>query len=374
MPAYWLMKSEPDVFSWEMLEARGKAKGEAWDGVRNFQARNNMRAMKLGDLGFFYHSNEGKEVVGIVEVIALAHPDPTDDTGEWECVDVRAVATVPKPVTLGDVKANPKLAKMVLVNNSRLSVQPVTADEWAEICRMGGLEPGKGWRSQVSAHPVGSIRTSSDPPRPSSAPIRLLSPPLVPEIRLHLAEESLPIWQKTEEELGEINVPPPYWAFAWAGGQALARYLLDNPELRAGKRVLDLGSGSGLTAIAAMMAGAAIGAGRRHRPPRARRRRSSMPQPTASTIDTTADDLLAQARPAFDVRPRRRSLLRARAGRARARLSSRRPRPGGALILIGDPQRSYFPRGRFTLAAEYQVPVTRELEDTEIKRTAVWRL
>jgi predicted RNA-binding protein with PUA-like domain len=138
MPAYWLMKTEPDVFSWEMLKSRGKA-GEAWDGVRNFQARNNMRAMQLGDLAFFYHSNEGKEVVGIMEVAKLVHPDPKDDTGRWECVDMRAVEDVPRPVPLTEIKDNPKLAKMVLVNNSRLSVQPVTATEWAEVCRMGGL-------------------------------------------------------------------------------------------------------------------------------------------------------------------------------------------------------------------------------------------
>jgi len=140
--AYWLMKSEPDAFSWDNLVSRG-ANGEGWDGVRNYQARNNMRAMKTGDLGFFYHSNEGLEVVGILEVIALAHPDRTDDTGKWECVDVKAVAPMPKPVTLDAIRANPKLAKMVLVNNSRLSVQPVSADEWAEVCRMGGLASGK---------------------------------------------------------------------------------------------------------------------------------------------------------------------------------------------------------------------------------------
>lgn len=139
---YWLFKSEPDVFSWDDLKKRGR-KGEPWDGVRNYQARNNMRAMQLGDLGFFYHSNEGKEVVGIVEVSALAHPDPKDDTGTWECVDVRAVTDVPSPVTLIAVKDNPKLAKMMLATNSRLSVQPVTAAEWAEVCRMGGVDAKK---------------------------------------------------------------------------------------------------------------------------------------------------------------------------------------------------------------------------------------
>lgn len=142
MPAYWLFKSEPDVFSWEMLKKRGKD-GEPWDGVRNYQARNNMQSMQIGDLGFFYHSNQGKEVVGIVEISAVAHPDPKDDTGTWECVDVRAVKDMPNPVPLTAVKENPKLAKMMLVANSRLSVQPVTAAEWAEVCKMGGLDAGK---------------------------------------------------------------------------------------------------------------------------------------------------------------------------------------------------------------------------------------
>jgi predicted RNA-binding protein with PUA-like domain len=136
---YWLMKSEPDVFSWDMLVAKGK-QGEPWTGVRNFQARNFMRAMQLGDHCFFYHSNEGLAVVGICEVIALAHPDNDDTTGKWECVDVRAVSPMPKPVTLADVKSNPKLANMSLVTSFRLSVQPVKPDEWTEVCKMGGLD------------------------------------------------------------------------------------------------------------------------------------------------------------------------------------------------------------------------------------------
>jgi predicted RNA-binding protein with PUA-like domain len=136
--SYWLFKTEPEVFSWDMLKARGK-QGEPWDGVRNFQARNNMRAMKIGDLGFFYHSGEDREIVGIMEVSAVAHPDPKDDTGKWQCVDVRAVAALPKPVTLAAAKANPMLESMVLTKNSRLSVQPVSAAEWNEVCRMGGL-------------------------------------------------------------------------------------------------------------------------------------------------------------------------------------------------------------------------------------------
>ncbi|MCC7252743.1 EVE domain-containing protein [Hyphomicrobium sp.] len=140
--AYWLLKSEPDAFSWDDLTDKG-AKGEPWTGVRNFTARNNMKAMQIGDLGFFYHSNIGKEVVGICEVIALAHPDPTDDTGKWKCVDVRALERLPRPVTLADVKANPRLADMALVRTARLSVQPVTDAEWVEVCRMAGLPPAK---------------------------------------------------------------------------------------------------------------------------------------------------------------------------------------------------------------------------------------
>ena len=135
---FWLFKSEPDAFSWDMLKAKG-AKGESWDGVRNYLARNNMRAMKIGDRGFFYHSNEGKEIVGICEVIALAHPEAKDDTGTWECVDVKAVADMPRPVPLTGVKANAKLSKMSLVTSMRLSVQPVQPDDWKEVCRMGGL-------------------------------------------------------------------------------------------------------------------------------------------------------------------------------------------------------------------------------------------
>lgn len=136
---YWLLKSEPDVFSWDMLVAKG-AKGEPWTGVRNYTARNFMRAMRLGDRCFFYHSNEGLAVVGIAEVVALAHPDPEDTTGKWECVDVKAIAPMPRPVTLGDVKANPKLAAMSLVTSFRLSIQPVQPTEWAEVCRMGGVD------------------------------------------------------------------------------------------------------------------------------------------------------------------------------------------------------------------------------------------
>jgi predicted RNA-binding protein with PUA-like domain len=141
-PLYWLFKSEPDKFSWDNLKAKGK-KGEEWDGVRNYLARNNMREMRIGDLGFFYHSNAGKDIVGICEVCAESHQDSTTDDERWDCVDVRAVCEVPSPVTLGDVKENPKLSEMALVTSMRLSVQPVTAAEWAEVCKMGGLDPKK---------------------------------------------------------------------------------------------------------------------------------------------------------------------------------------------------------------------------------------
>lgn len=135
--AHWLFKSEPDVFGWDDLVARGDA-GEQWDGVRNYQARNNMRAMQVGELGLFYHSNIGKEAVGIVEVIALAHPDTTASDPKWECVDIRAVRKLPRAISLDEAKAEPRLREMVLVNNSRLSVQPVSDAEWAVILELAG--------------------------------------------------------------------------------------------------------------------------------------------------------------------------------------------------------------------------------------------
>ena len=137
---YWLMKSEPEVFGWNDLVAKGDA-GEEWDGVRNYQARNNMREMALGDRAFFYHSQKDKAVVGICEVIALSHPDSTTDDPRWDCVDVRALTPFAKPVTLAQVKAEPELAEMALVKTSRLSVQPVSAEEWALVCKMGGVAP-----------------------------------------------------------------------------------------------------------------------------------------------------------------------------------------------------------------------------------------
>lgn len=201
---------------------------------------------------------------------------------------------------------------------------------------------------------------------------RLIRPPLVPEIVLHLAEESLEIWQKTEDELQAINVPPPFWAFAWAGGQALARHLLDHPQLVAGKRVLDLGAGSGLAGIAAMRAGAA--------------------SVTATEIDDLALEAIALNAEANGVavtacgenlleRPYDGGFQvvlvgdlfydRTLAGQVQALIDG--ALATGATVLIGDPQRSYFPRDRFDRLASYAVPVTRDLEDAEIKHSAVWR-
>ena len=138
--AYWLFKSEPSTWGWDDQVAKGDA-GEEWDGVRNYQARNFMREMKLGDLGFFYHSQKDREIVGIVEVCAEAHPDSTTDDDRWECVDIRAVRPFETPVSLDAIKADPRLADMVLVKNSRLSVQPVTEAEWKIVCALGNTTP-----------------------------------------------------------------------------------------------------------------------------------------------------------------------------------------------------------------------------------------
>lgn len=135
---YWLFKSEAATWSWDDQVAKAEV-GEEWDGVRNYQARNNMRLMQLGDLGFFYHSQTEKAVVGIVEVCALAHPDSTTEDERWECVDIRAVESVPNPVTLEMCKGDERLTDMVLVNNTRLSVQPVTETEWNIVRKIGGL-------------------------------------------------------------------------------------------------------------------------------------------------------------------------------------------------------------------------------------------
>lgn len=133
----WLFKSEVSTWSWDQQVAKGEI-GEEWDGVRNYQARNHMRTMKVGDLGFFYHSQKEKEIVGIIEVCAEVHPDSTTEDERWECVDIKAVRPLPRPVTLQMCKDDPRLANMVLVNNTRLSVQPVTDEEWQIVLELAG--------------------------------------------------------------------------------------------------------------------------------------------------------------------------------------------------------------------------------------------
>jgi predicted RNA-binding protein with PUA-like domain len=137
---YWLFKSEPDTWSWDQQVAKGAA-GEEWTGVRNYQARNNMRAMAIGDRGFYYHSNVGKEIVGIVEVCATSAPDSTTDDPRWDCVTIRALCPVSRPVTLETCKVQPGLKQMALVTNTRLSVQPVTPEEWRIVCGLAGVDP-----------------------------------------------------------------------------------------------------------------------------------------------------------------------------------------------------------------------------------------
>ena len=138
--AYWLLKTEPEEYSWDEQVKRG-AKGEAWTGVRNFTARGHLKEMKKGDLAFFYHTGDEKQIVGIAEVVREAYKDPTDPKGVFVVVDIKAVEPVPKPVTLAAIKAEPKLKDMALVKLSRLSVQPVTAAEWKIVCQMGGVKP-----------------------------------------------------------------------------------------------------------------------------------------------------------------------------------------------------------------------------------------
>jgi predicted RNA-binding protein with PUA-like domain len=161
--AYWLFKTEPETFSWDDQLKRGEG-SEEWSGVRNVVAQANMRKMQIGDLGFFYHSGKERSVVGIVRVVSDFHPDSTDETGKWSCVDVTAVAPFPKPVTLAEIKARPDLSDMILVRNSRLSVQPVTEHEWRTICEMGGADPdarsGEAPR-QIAPRRGGSRRTKS---------------------------------------------------------------------------------------------------------------------------------------------------------------------------------------------------------------------
>jgi predicted nicotinamide N-methyase len=198
-----------------------------------------------------------------------------------------------------------------------------------------------------------------------------LHPPLTPEITLHLAEESLAIWRKTEEDLEQLNIAPPYWAFAWAGGQALARYLLDTPALVQGRDVLDLGTGSGLTAIAAMKAGArsVLAA---DIDPMALIATALNAETNGVAVTVTAEDFLQREPAAHSV-----ILIgdlfyeRQLADRVIAYIEAAAQR--GTLSLIGDPQRNYFPKGKFAQATTYKVPVTRDLEDSEIKNAAVWR-
>jgi predicted RNA-binding protein with PUA-like domain len=137
--SFWLFKSEPDAWSWDQQVARGDA-GEEWTGVRNYQARNNMRSMKVGDRGFFYHSNIGKEIVGVVEVVRESAPDSTTDDPRWDCVVIKAVAPVKRPVSLDECKRVPGLESMALVKNTRLSVQPVSDAEWEILCSLSGLD------------------------------------------------------------------------------------------------------------------------------------------------------------------------------------------------------------------------------------------
>jgi predicted nicotinamide N-methyase len=200
----------------------------------------------------------------------------------------------------------------------------------------------------------------------------VMSPPLVPEISLHLAHEAVPLWQKTEEELGELGLPPPFWAFAWAGGQALARHVLDNPALVGAKRVIDLASGSGLVGLAAMKAGAVsvLAADIDGFSLEAIRLNAAL---NDERMEVTGEDLLGAPAPACDV------ILvgdlfyeKGLAERVFSWLEEAEGR--GILTLIGDPGRSYLPRDRLTKLGEYKVEVTRDLEDAEIKLTSVWRL
>jgi predicted nicotinamide N-methyase len=200
----------------------------------------------------------------------------------------------------------------------------------------------------------------------------LLSPPLVPEVILHLATEAVPLWQKTEEELGEIGLPPPFWAFAWAGGQALARYILDHPETMRGKHIVDLASGSGLVAIAAMKAGAAIAlAADIDEFSAAAIALNAALNDVALTI--TTDDLLALSPPDCDVILVG-DLFYEQSLAARLLEWLRLAQQRGTQVMIGDPGRAYLPKQHLTQIAIYPVPVTRDLEDAEIKQGAVWSL
>lgn len=203
------------------------------------------------------------------------------------------------------------------------------------------------------------------------AETKLLAPPLVPELRLHLAEESIPLWRRTEEELAEMGLPPPFWAFAWAGGQALARHVLDHPAIVAGRRVFDFAAGSGLVAIAARKAGAThVVANEVDDFALAAINLNAAANGVA--VDVVAGDVVGKRLEAEVILAGDVCYERDMAARVIDWLGAHAAR--GATVLIGDPGRAYLPKERLTALARYDVPVTRELEDAEIKRSAVWRL
>jgi predicted nicotinamide N-methyase len=214
---------------------------------------------------------------------------------------------------------------------------------------------------------------SADPQKFIRANTRLRPVPLVPEISIFVADEAVPLWQKTEEELDEAGLPPPFWAFAWAGGQALARYVLDRAELVRGKRVLDLASGSGLVGIAAMKAGAsAVTSADIDRFAGVAAEINATEN--AVTLIVCGDDLLRGASNAQWDAVLAGDIFYERDTAELALAFLARQARGGAKVLIGDPGRSYLPKDKLTQLAEYRVPVTRELEDAEIKRTSVWTI
>ncbi|MFG1202283.1 methyltransferase [Xanthobacter aminoxidans] len=218
--------------------------------------------------------------------------------------------------------------------------------------------------------PEGVSRAISDPNAFIRAETRLRPVPLVPEISLHVADEAVPIWHRTEEELGELGLPPPFWAFAWAGGQALARHVLDHPETVRGKRVLDFASGSGLVGIAAMKAGAAA-VTCADIDPFAVAAIALNAEANGIALSPVQDDLIGRDEGWDTVLAGDIAYERDLSEKVFAWLLALAAR--GATVLIGDPGRTYLPKERLTKLADYSVPVTRELEDMEIKRTAVWR-
>ncbi|WP_181703415.1 class I SAM-dependent methyltransferase [Chthonobacter albigriseus] len=215
------------------------------------------------------------------------------------------------------------------------------------------------------------IEPTRDPEAFIRAETRLSAPPHVPEIRLHLADEAVDLWHRTEEELGEMGLPPPYWAFAWAGGQAIARYVLDHPETVRGRTVLDFASGSGIVAIAAAMAGAA-------RVLATDIDRFSLVAiglnavANKVTVETTGRDILSSGPAGFDV-VLAGDVFYEKPMADRVEPFLKQAQAEGALVLFGDPGRSYLPKAGIEAIAEYRVPVTRAIEDNEVKHTRVWR-